>query len=156
MFSIKKWHMWRIISKKVNVDRDFWHVDWYHLHGWAIELLHRYIREERWQNIKSVLHCTWMFSWYRKPCHFVSIDVLFSTIPRVWYIPKNLQKVLLCFFVMVALWLVIHWSWDKMDAISQTTLSKAFSWMKMLEFLLTFHSSLFQRVPLTISQHLFR
>ena len=25
-----------------------------------------------------------------------------------------------------------HWSWDKIDAISQTTFSRAFSWMKML------------------------
>ena len=38
-----------------------------------------------------------------------------------------------------------HWSRDKMDAISQTTLSKAFSWMKMFEFRLTFHWSLFLR-----------
>ena len=34
-----------------------------------------------------------------------------------------------------------HWGRDKMDAISQTTLSNAFSWMKMLEFRLTFHWS---------------
>ena len=42
--------------------------------------------------------------------------------------------------------LLIHWSRDKMAAISQTTLSIAFSWMKMLEFRLTFHWSLFLRV----------
>ena len=29
-----------------------------------------------------------------------------------------------------------HWCRDKMDAISQTTLSNAFLWMKMLEFLI--------------------
>ena len=38
-------------------------------------------------------------------------------------------------------------------AFSQTTLSSAFSWMKMLEFRLKFHWSLFIRVQLTISQH---
>ena len=27
-----------------------------------------------------------------------------------------------------------HWGWDKMDTISQTTFSNAFSWMKMYEF----------------------
>ena len=49
-----------------------------------------------------------------------------------------------------------HWGWDKMDAISQTTTSNAFSWMKMFEFRLNFHWSLFLRVQLTIFQHWFR
>ena len=44
----------------------------------------------------------------------------------------------------------------QMDAISQTTFSNAFSWMKMLEFRLKFHWRLFPRVQLTISQHWFR
>ena len=39
-----------------------------------------------------------------------------------------------------------HWGRDKMDDISQTTLSNAFLWMKMLEFRLIFHWSLFLRV----------
>ena len=39
----------------------------------------------------------------------------------------------------------------KMAAISQTTVLIAFSWMKMLEFRLNFHWSLFLRVQLTIS-----
>ena len=38
-----------------------------------------------------------------------------------------------------------HWGRDKMADISQTTLSSAFSWMKMLEFRLKFHWSLFLR-----------
>ena len=49
-----------------------------------------------------------------------------------------------------------HWGREKMDAISQTTFSNAFSWMKMLEYRLKFHWSLFLRVQLTISQHWFR
>ena len=43
-----------------------------------------------------------------------------------------------------------------MAAISQTTLSIAFSWMKMLEFRLNFHWSLFLRAQLTIFHHWFR
>ena len=43
-----------------------------------------------------------------------------------------------------------------MDAVSHTTHSNAFSWMKMLEFWLRFHWSLFVRVQLTIIQHWFR
>ena len=49
-----------------------------------------------------------------------------------------------------------HWGQDKMAAISQMTLSNAFSWMKMLEFRLRFHWSLFLRVQLTTIQHWFR
>ena len=41
-----------------------------------------------------------------------------------------------------------HWGRDKMAAISQTKLSNAFSWMKMLEFRLKFHWSLFLGVQL--------
>ena len=39
-----------------------------------------------------------------------------------------------------------HWGRDKMDAISQTTFSNAFSWMKMFQYRLKFHWSLFLRV----------
>ena len=52
--------------------------------------------------------------------------------------------------------LLTHWGWDKMDVISQTTLSNAFLWMKMLEFWLKFHWSLLRRVQLTIFQQWFR
>ena len=48
------------------------------------------------------------------------------------------------------------WGRDTMDAISQTIFSNAFSWMKMYEFRLEFHWSLFLRVQLTIFQHWFR
>ena len=48
------------------------------------------------------------------------------------------------------------WGRDKMDAISQTTFSIAFSWMKMYEYRMIFHLSLFLRVKLTIFQHWFR
>ena len=49
-----------------------------------------------------------------------------------------------------------HWGRDKMAAISQTTLSTPFLWMKMFEFRLKFHWSWFPRVQLTIFQHWFR
>ena len=44
----------------------------------------------------------------------------------------------------------------QIDAISQTTLWNAFSWMKMFEFRLKCHWSLFPRVQLTIFQHWFK
>ena len=49
-----------------------------------------------------------------------------------------------------------HWGQDKMTALSQTTVSRAFSCMKIHEFRLTFHLSLFLKVKLTIFQHWFR
>ena len=53
-------------------------------------------------------------------------------------------------------WFLTHWGRDKMDAIFQTTFSNGYSWMKMYEFRIKFHWSLFLRFPLTISQHWFR
>ena len=68
-----------------------------------------------------------------------------------------------CFQVMTSTWFMYssggsltHWGQDKMDAISWTTFSNAFSWIKMFEYRLKFHWSLFLRVQLTISQHWFR
>ena len=54
--------------------------------------------------------------------------------------------------------LLTHWDRDKMAAISQTTFSNAFSWMKMFKCRLKFHWTLFPRVhwQLTISQRWFR
>ena len=49
-----------------------------------------------------------------------------------------------------------HWGRDKMDAISQTTFSSAFCWMKIFEFQIKFHWSFFLRVQLTIFYHWFR
>ena len=48
--------------------------------------------------------------------------------------------------------LLTHWGRDKMAAIFQTTVSNGFSWMKMYEFRLKFHWSLFPRVQITIFQ----
>ena len=49
-----------------------------------------------------------------------------------------------------------HSGLDTIPAISQTTFSNALSWMKMYEFRLRFHWSLFPRIQLTILQHWFR
>ena len=53
-------------------------------------------------------------------------------------------------------WSLTHWGRDKMDAISQTTFSSAFSWMKIFQLRLKFHWSLFPRVQSTIFQHWLR
>ena len=52
--------------------------------------------------------------------------------------------------------LLTHLPLNKMTTISQTIFSDAFLWMKMFEFRLKFHWSLFLRFQLTIFQHWFR
>ena len=49
-----------------------------------------------------------------------------------------------------------HWGRDKIDAISLTTFSNGFSWIKMYDFRLKFHWIFFLAVKLTIFQHWFR
>ena len=58
---------------------------------------------------------------------------------------------------LASIWYVLtHWGRDEMNNISQTTFLNVFSSMKMFEFRLKFHWSLFPRVQLTIFQHWFR
>ena len=52
---------------------------------------------------------------------------------------------LCCHMASLGLTELTHWGPDKMDAISQTTCSSAFSWMKMFEFRLKFHWRLLLR-----------
>ena len=56
-------------------------------------------------------------------------------------------------YIMPAL---THWGRDKMAAFFQTTFGNEFSWMKIYEFQLEFHWSLFPGVQLTILRHWFR
>ena len=49
-----------------------------------------------------------------------------------------------------------YWCRDKMAAISQTIFSKVFSRMKMIEFRLIFHWSLFPIIQLILFRHWFR
>ena len=68
-----------------------------------------------------------------------------------WFATSHLRapvSVKLVYYIRLA-----HWGRDKMSAISQTTFSNAFSWMKMYGFRLRFHLSLFE---LTIYQNWFR
>ena len=62
------------------------------------------------------------------------------------------QEICTCLLCCV----LTHWGWVKMAAISQTTVSSAFSWMKTFEFQIKFHWSLFLMDQLTIFQHWFR
>ena len=60
-----------------------------------------------------------------------------------------------CLLVFRVTRILTHWVRNKMSVIFQTTFSNAFL-MKMYEFRLKFHRSLFLSIQLTISQHWFR
>ena len=72
--------------------------------------------------------------------------------------PKDMYNIVFSYVCsnVVVVCLLTHLPLDKMAAISQTTFSNTFSWMKSLVFRFKFHWSLFPRVLLTISQHWFR
>ena len=64
--------------------------------------------------------------------------------------------VTMCLQYVCCVFALTHRDRDKMDAIMQTPFSSAFPWMKMFEFRLKFHWSLFLRIQLTIFQHWLR
>ena len=89
-----------------------------------------------------------MTCWLMAPSNYLNKCWLFIKGARaLGYSPQTISQVHMN---------LTHWGWDKMDAISQTTFSSTFSWMKMFEFRLKFHWCLFLRVELTIFQHWFR
>ena len=73
----------------------------------------------------------WPYDIYVENVHFhwfCQITAYFGSILCLW----NDVMCLWCF-------VLTHWGRDKMDAISQTTFSSAFSWMKIFEFRWKFH-----------------
>ena len=93
---------------------------------WSVYHVYRYLRLIWLVTIKPILVWNWI-----DECHF-----------PCYYIKRYMS--------------LTHWGRDKMDPITQTTFSRAFSWMNMFEFRLKFHWGLFPRVQLTIFQHWFR
>ena len=103
--------------------------------------------------------------WYPFPVHpaftpeqcYQRIDVGFRSFLKKKHVP---WVSVCCIFILQSKTVIMipltHWGRDKMVAVTQTTRSNAFSWMKMLEFRLRFHWSLFLWVQLTIFQRWFR
>ena len=92
--------------------------------------------------------------------HTAASDEKFHQFGDLLYMTQLLSEVmpidLIIKILLKLLWKLTHWGRGKMDAISQTTFSNEFSWMKMYEYRLKFHWNLFLRVQLTIFQHWFR
>ena len=88
-----------------------------------------------------------------------------TIVSHIWYPMKYGHGfVVLCFVVVTFLFpvdscdpfILTHWGRNQVAASFQPTFSSAFSRMKICEFRLRFHWSLFRGVHLTISQHWFR
>ena len=86
-----------------------------------------------------------------------SRNVTFAPVTsKCWYGSSSARHCSLFGAVPRPLHSLTHWGRNEMNNISQTTFSNVFSSMKMFEFRLKFHWSLFPRVQLTIIQHWFR
>ena len=92
----------------------------------------------------NLILCSSMFLWLS----MISYHICGMNYVR-WYGPSDLK-------ISRNTGVFTHWGQDKMAAISHMTYSKAFSWMKMFEFRLQFHWSLFPRVQLITFQHWFK
>ena len=106
------------------------------IYQWNKNMMKRKITTE---NNKSIYMRKWSFHFYKMFANSTEKSIYFPG----WYMVFNQST-------------LTHWGRDRMAAISQTTFSIAFSWMKMYEFQLSFHWSLFLRVQLTIFKHWFR
>ena len=121
-----------------------------------------------WNLLKSHSHITYIlddesfwnlaqkttvwYPWRHYRLYEITARVLCDLIP-------DLLQLYLCAFPFWIRWLfqcLTHWGRDQIDAFSQTTFSNAFSRMKMNEFLIGFHWSLFLRLELIIFQYWFR
>ena len=77
-------------------------------------------------------------------------DTMYWLIKNGWFGMNNVNLELYNRWIVMVL---THWGLDKMAAISQTTVSNSFPWMKIYEFWIKFHRSLFLRVQQTLFQH---
>ena len=88
-----------------------------------------------------------------------SLDGIRILVPEADYLEPFVCKSFVC-KTTVSCYIQTSLYWlnsllDKMAAISHTTFSNAFSWMKGFVFRFKFHWSLFPWVQLTVSQHWF-
>ena len=107
-----------------------------------------------------VLRATWSQLKCRSVILYSWKDIITQDIDQTSRSLPNTFQLFACWInqkcLSISITTLTHWGRDKMAAVSQTILSNPFSWMKMLEFRLKFHRSLFLGVQLTIIQHWFR
>ena len=136
------------------------------LHWSEILWIHYNFRMKRWELVAKVtgkvngeghiwnkqthLFTLLLFVWIRRT-HF-KISVCWCLL--IW--PSTISCQDICRHSDDITNLLTHWGRDEMADIFKTILSNAFYWMKIYQFWLIFHLSLFPRVKLTMIQHWFR
>ena len=124
------------------------------MHLFCKELTGGSLREEGWD-------CLWPVAG-NESSGVMTLETSLAANCNVWRIANTFIKIWdpgnLIGFLYQGHWIkrLTHWGRNKIAAISQTTLWNAFSLMKMHNFRLKFHWSLFLRFELTIFQHWFR
>ena len=106
-----------------------YHIWWYIFGDFSSGVLWQSVRGPKWTNAPFSTNP-------RQQCHYLHAKMALAYKLKIEYFNSLRPR--------------------QMDAISQTTVSNAFSWMKMFEFRLKFHWSLFPVVQWTIFQHWFR
>ena len=129
-------------AMKRDVSKHWCTLPWCASRGW-------YIAHENWTSwIRSIVLSNLSFIDTWSCCDTNRSHITSSTISKcIYWFFSNIDFQLRLF---------THWGRDKTAAISKTTFSNVFSWMKIYEFRSRFHWSLFLRFKLTISQHWFR
>ena len=82
---------------------------------------------------------------------------IYSSVTVIVFYNFTLQYVVTYPLMLHPVWHLplTHSGWNQMDAVSQTTVSNALSWMKIYEFRLRFHWNLFLMIQSTKFQHWF-
>ena len=107
-----------------------------------------------WGKVLALLQTTFRnaLSWMKMPLIWHSTDLsamVQNIISQNW--SNNWHRT-----VHKSLSSLTHWGRERMAAISQTTFSNVFSWMRILKIWLKFHWSLFVSAQFKIFQHWFR
>ena len=106
----------------------------------SVQILTTYM----YDNFRNHPKKAYEFWWYLKRCQLIS-----TVTNQHWLRQCHCSE-------KTTSYCLTHFPLDSMAAISQTTFSDAFLWMKIVVFWLKCHWSLFLRVKLTTFQHWFR
>ena len=121
---------------------------WFHNHIWKYAFCN-------YMHLNIFVKQTWGHKPYKATCSLCCICTLSCENPRD-PITDTACYITIFKSTQTSSIVLTHWGRGKMAAVSQTALSNAFSWMKMLEFQVKCHWSLFLRVQLTLFQHWLR
>ena len=141
-----------------------WELRWFYFHmckkcenKYAGSLWQNYISGNVWKMMSDVaINFSFSFKQWFAFTYARNMRLIMPDLSRIITFQEMFGRWHQAWWKIFSFNLLTHWGWDKMAAIFQTTFSNAFSWMKMYEFRLRFHWSLFLNIqPLTISQHWF-